>query len=54
MEKDANAKKQLILREVISQLDKEGDFEGAERGRQEWLKLKDEYTALCGWLEGSE
>tara|TARA_R100001530_G_C4304407_1_gene151327 strand:+ start:118 stop:288 length:171 start_codon:yes stop_codon:yes gene_type:complete len=48
MEKHENAKKQLILREVIKQLENDGDFESAERGRQEWLQLKNEYTILCG------
>tara|TARA_R110002020_G_scaffold82212_4_gene203579 strand:- start:608 stop:853 length:246 start_codon:yes stop_codon:yes gene_type:complete len=45
---NANAKQQLILREVITQLKAEGDIAGAEKGRQMWLQLKEQHTKLEG------
>ena len=47
--KTENAEKQLCLSEVIRQLEAEGDIVAVHKGRKMWLKLKDEYTALCGW-----
>ena len=47
--KDENAEKQLCLSEAIRQLQEEGDIVAVHKGRMEWLKLKEEYSALCGW-----
>ena len=43
---NANAKQQLILREVITQLKAANDMAGAEKGRQMWLELKQQHTDL--------
>ena len=42
----ANAKEQLLLREVINQLKAEGKMQAAENGRQLWLDLKAMHTSL--------
>ena len=46
----ANAKEQLLLREAIQQLKREGKTQAAENGRKYWLDLKAMHTTLSNLL----